>query len=59
LFSFAAPTIPESVEVKIAPGSSMFNFTWSLGSGRRDGFETVLFTPEGNITGDSRDTPCQ
>ncbi|KAF6031434.1 PTPRQ [Bugula neritina] len=45
-----APTIPESVEVKIPPGSSMLNFTWSLGSGRRDGFETVLFTPEGNIT---------
>ncbi|KAF6031431.1 hypothetical protein EB796_010256 [Bugula neritina] len=45
-----APTIPEFVEVKIPSGSSMLNFTWSLGSGRRDGFEIVLFTPEGNIT---------
>ncbi|KAF6034125.1 hypothetical protein EB796_007567 [Bugula neritina] len=42
-----APTIPESVEVQILPGSSMLNFTWSLGTGRRDGFETVLFTTEG------------
>ncbi|KAF6030535.1 PTPRQ [Bugula neritina] len=45
-----APTKLESVEVQIPPGSSMLNSTWSLGSGRRDGFETVLFTPEGNIT---------
>jgi len=37
----------------------MLNFTWSLGSGRRDGFEIVLFTPEGNITGRSSDTPSQ
>jgi len=45
--------------VKIPPGSSMLNFTWSLGTGRRDGFETVLFTPEGNITGDGTGAPCQ
>jgi len=45
--------------VKLPLGSSMLNFTWSLGSGRRDGFETVLFTPEGNIRGEGRDTPYQ